>query len=126
MSYHQITILGRITKDAESRFTPAGKAVATFNLAVDDGWGEQKKTIWVRVTLWEQEKLTPYLVKGTQVLAVGRLQSDDKGNPRTFARQDGTTGTSFEVTASVVRLVGGKRTDAEPGSVEAEAEDLPF
>ena len=47
--YHTVIIVGNLGRDPEMRYTPAGKAVTSFSVAVSDGFGENKKTIWFRV-----------------------------------------------------------------------------
>ena len=46
--------IGRLTRDPEVRYTQSGKAVCRFTLAIDDGWGEKKKTYFIPVTCWEK------------------------------------------------------------------------
>jgi single-strand DNA-binding protein len=127
VTYHTLVAVGRLVKDPELRYTPQGKAVTTLNLAVDDGWGENKRTIWMRVTVWDKqaESVSNYLKKGRQVFIEGRLQPDkETGNPRVFTRQDGTSGASYEVVANVVRFLGG-REDAAATSAES-SDELPM
>jgi single-strand DNA-binding protein len=50
------------------------------------------------------------------VLVEGHLNSDDSGNPRTFTRQDGSAGASYEVTANTVRFLGGRGDTAGGGN----------
>lgn len=131
--WHKIVFVGRLGKDVELRYSPDGKAVASFPVAVDDGFGDNKKTIWLRVSVWEKqaESCNQYLHKGSLVLVEGRLTPDPKtGGPRIFKRQDGTEGASFEVSASTVRFIGGK--DAAQPEAQRQAvgnqddEDFPF
>ncbi len=128
MSFHTVIIRGRAAKEPELKYTPEGKAVATVSVAVDDGYGDKKSTIWVRVTAWERlaEVLNNYVVKGQELLAEGKLQYDkETGGPRIFTRKDGTTGSSFELTAYSIDL------GAKPHGQQGEAEpvddgDVPF
>ena len=125
--WHKIVAVGRLGKDVELRYSPDGKAVASFSVAVDDGFGENKKTIWLRVSVWEKQAETcnQYLHKGSIVLVEGRLTPDPKtGGPRIFKRQDGTEGASFEVSASTVRFIGGMDASEQPANVPDE--DIPF
>ncbi|MBI4928397.1 MAG: single-stranded DNA-binding protein, partial [Anaerolineae bacterium] len=46
MSYHTIVIVGHLGKDPEMRYLPDGRPVASFSVAVSDGFGERKSTIW--------------------------------------------------------------------------------
>ena len=49
--------------------------VGRFTLAVNEGYGENKKTTFVPVTIFNKtvENLEEYLIKGTKVNIVGRL-----------------------------------------------------
>jgi single-strand DNA-binding protein len=113
--YHTIVLVGRLGREPELRTTPDGKAVCNLNIATDDGFGDKKKTVWFRVTVWDKqaENVNQYLHKGSQVLVEGRLNAGDNGTPRVYERQDGTHGASYEVTAQTVRFLGGKTEQAE-------------
>ena len=108
---HKIVLIGRLGREPELRFTPAGKQVTSFNVAVDDGFGDNKKTIWLRVSAWDKlaETCNNHLKKGSLVLVEGRLTADPAtGSPRIFKKQDGTEGASFEISATAVRFLSGK------------------
>lgn len=111
---NKLTLIGRITKDAELKYTSGGKAVTQIGIAVDDGWGETKSTIWIRASLFGEraEKLTEYLTKGKQVYVEGRL-SHENGNPRIWGEP---ARASFEIVVSELTLLGGKKQE----------EDMPF
>jgi single-strand DNA-binding protein len=70
-----IVIAGRCTKDAEVRSTQKGEQVAGFSVAVDDGYGANKSTIFFDCSLWgaRADKLAPMLTKGKQVTVSGDL-----------------------------------------------------
>ena len=132
--YHKLILLGNIGGDAELRFTPSGKAVANFSLAVskrgkDASGNKTDKTTWFRVAVWDKqaEALSPYLLKGQQVLVEGELE-----DPRIYDdRKSGEKRVSLEVTARDIRLVG-KRADGDHGSATASTQeevsddDIPF
>lgn len=107
--FHQVIIIGRLGRDAELRYTPAGKAVCSFSAATDDGYGDNKKTIWFKCTLWNEraEKLVKYLTKGQVVMVEGRLQSTDAGECRTWTDQGGKVRASFEITVNDIKLLPG-------------------
>jgi len=95
--------------------------------------GQQvKETIWFRVSTWgrDAENCNNYLQKGSKVLVEGRLTPDkETGNPRVFTRQDGSSGASYEVSASTVRFLS-SRTETS-GMDESEEnlvddEEIPF
>ena len=114
MDYEKIVIVGRVGKQPELRYTPSGKAVVSFPVAVNKRTGDRKVTKWFRVSVWDKqaENCNQYLQQGQEVLVEGELQADDgTGGPHVWTRQDGSVGASFELTASVVRF--GARADGE-------------
>lgn len=141
--YHTLIIVGNVGKDPEMRYTPTGQAVTSFSVATNrqytSGNGEQvKETIWFRVSTWGKtaEVCNQYVKKGSKVLIEGRLTPDKAtGGPRIWTKQDGTAGSSFEVTAQTVRFLS-NRGENESGPVaggggmdmaEMPAEDdIPF
>ena len=85
---NRVQLIGRLGKDPESRFTPTGKKVAHFSLAVSQRWksaeGDKEYTEWVNVEAWGRlgEVCQQYLHKGSLVFLEGRLKTDkyeDKG-----------------------------------------------
>jgi single-strand DNA-binding protein len=72
-----IVLAGTIGKDAVFRRTQGGEPVLGFSVAVDDGFGENKSTMWFDVSLWGKrgEKLEPILTKGTKVAVSGDFGS---------------------------------------------------
>lgn len=72
-----ITIAGNIGKDAELRSTGGGDKVAGFTVAVDDGFGDKKRTLWFDVSIWGKraEALAPMLTKGGKVCVTGDLST---------------------------------------------------
>lgn len=80
------TFSGRLTRDAELRYTTSGKGVVNFTLAVDFGFGENKGSAFIDCVKWNGEKLEPYLTKGKPVIVSGELQQeswqDKEGNKR--------------------------------------------
>jgi single-strand DNA-binding protein len=120
MSYHTLIIAGRLGKDPEMRYTPAGQAVTNFNVATNRQYtgsnGEQvKETIWFRVSTWgkQAEVSNQYLHKGSLVLVEGRLVCNpETGGPRLYTRQDGSPGTAFEVSANTVRFLSGREEES--------------
>jgi len=85
---NRVQLIGRLGKDPESKFTPTGKKVAHFSLAVSQRWktgGESKEyTEWVNIEAWGRlgEVCQEYLKKGSLVYLEGRLKTEkyeDKG-----------------------------------------------
>lgn len=69
------SFVGRVGRDSETRFTPGGKPVTSWSLAVDSGFGESKQTIWLDCSLWGErgEKLAEYIKKGSLLGVTGEL-----------------------------------------------------
>lgn len=79
MSLNQVTLIGRLTKDPELRYTPNGVGVAQFTLAVDRPFanqGGEKEADFIPVVVWKTvaESVANYLNKGSQVAVTGRIQ----------------------------------------------------
>jgi single-strand DNA-binding protein len=93
---NRVQLIGRLGKDPESKFTPTGKKVAHFSVAVSNRWkskeGDAKEyTEWVNVEAWGRlgEVCQEYLKKGSLVFLEGRLKTDkyeDKGETRYFTK----------------------------------------
>lgn len=94
-----ITIAGRVGRDAELRRTQGGDAVCSFTVAVDYRNGREKATNWWRVSLWGKrgEALAPYLLKGVSVTVSGEFSLGDyEGKPQ------------LNIRASEIALQGGR------------------
>lgn len=87
---NQITVMGRLTKDPELRYTQRQMPVASFTLACDRDFGE-KETDFLDVVAWNKtaEFVHSYFSKGMLVAVTGRLQmrqwTDRNDNKRTSA-----------------------------------------
>jgi single-strand DNA-binding protein len=76
---NKVTLTGRLTRDPEIRYTQAGKAVASFTLAVDRFRSQaqaEKTADFIPIVAWDKlaELCGNYLTKGQKVLVEGRLQ----------------------------------------------------
>lgn len=132
--YQSLTIVGNLTADPEMRYTPSGTPVTSLNVATNrtyDGSDGQKvkEVTYFRVSVFGRgaESSAQYLKKGDPVLVEGRLTPDkNTGSPRTYQKQDGTTGATYEVFANTVKFLP-KKDRAAHGQAEAPQEDeIPF
>jgi single-strand DNA-binding protein len=132
---NQTIITGFLGRDPEMRYTPEGKAITNFSVAVSDGFGEHKKTLWFRCNAWEKkaEVCNQYLKKGSRVLVKGRLIGDPKtGGPKLWTKQDGTAGASFELTVEDVEFLSSQAEQQQSGVNAPQAaeqpneDDIPF
>lgn len=97
---------GRLARDAESRTTPSGKSVLSFTVANDVGFGDNKKTNWIRCAIFGKRaegQLSSYLVKGTEVAVTGELTLDEYDN------KQGEHKANLSLFVQDLTLVGGKR-----------------
>ena len=81
--YINVTAVGNLGKDPEVRSTASGVKVATFSIAVDQGYGDKARTEWVNVLCFDKlaELAEKYLKKGKGIALSGTLQTsswDDK------------------------------------------------
>ena len=137
--YQKIILIGNLGRDPEMRYTPSGQPVTNFSIATNRQYtgsdGQQvKETIWFRVSAWgrQAEVCNQYLRRGSRVLVEGRLTADPAtGGPRIWTRQDGTPGTSFEVTAQTIRFLSTRQEDESlqasgPTGDLPEEDEIPF
>jgi len=111
---NRVQLIGHTGKDPESRFTPTGKKVCSFSLAVDRRWksseGEAKEaTDWFNIEVWGKlgELCQQYVKKGRLLYLEGRLQTDryeHEGETRYFTK----------VVASQLQLLDRRPEEAEP------------
>jgi single-strand DNA-binding protein len=120
-SVNKVILVGNLGRDAELRYTPAGAAIATLNMATTEVWNDkagqrQEKTEWHRVILWGKtaESLSEYLTKGKQIYVEGRLQT------RQWDDKDGNKRYTTEIRSDRIVLLsgggGGRGAPAERGA----------
>jgi len=100
-----ISFTGRLGNAAELKYTANGTAVWNASVGVGYGYGDNKGTNWLRVQVFGKraESLGKLdLPKGAAVGVSGELRI------REYTKQDGTKGTSVEVVANDVSLLGSK------------------
>ena len=128
---NRIVLIGRLTKDPELRYTPNGKAVAGFTLAVDRPFKNQqgeREADFINIVVWgsQGENSANYLSKGKMAAVDGRLQI------RSFDGQDGQRRWVTEVVADSVRFLSpkGSGSSSDPGVMGSEIDfsddDIPF
>jgi len=106
------------------RYTPQGTAVTNFSVASSrkfkSGDETKEETTWFRVTAWGKlgEICNEYLRKGREVFIEGTLVTDENGGPRIWEGDDGKPRASFEVRASEVKFIGGKKEESTEVSEE--------
>ena len=135
---NNVSLIGRLTRDPEVRYTAGTQmAVAKFTVAIDDGFGEKKRTNFIPVTVFGKtaENCEKYLAKGRLVGVQGKIQTGS------YTNKDGATVYTTDVVADRVEfLEWGERNergssprqsgmggfDAAPEGFSAIDEDIPF
>lgn len=76
---NSVNIIGRTVAAIELRHTGNGTPVCDVNIAVDDGYGENKKSFFFNVQMWGKtaETAAQYLVKGQKIAVSGRLSQEE-------------------------------------------------
>jgi len=135
---NKVQIIGHLGRDPEMRYTPSGRPVTTFTVAVSRSWntvdGERhNETEWFNVVAWGNlaEICKQYLNKGQQVYIEGRLQT------RRWDDKEGTKHTSVEVVANEMMMLGERRehnnhpqtpseATAEENNIAPNEDEFPF
>lgn len=105
-----VHLAGHLGKDPETRFTPSGQKVTTFNIATNHRKGKEDITMWVRVTVWGDrfDKMISYLKKGSGVVVTGKMNP-----PSSYTDKEGRTQISVEVTAEMIEFSPFGKTDRQ-------------
>lgn len=115
---NHVTLVGRLTRDAELKYTNSGQAVSNISIAVnqrrrrDEQWVDEAHffdcVVWGRTA----EVLNTYLVKGKQVGIEGQLRQNRW-------EQEGRTRSRVEISVNNIQLLGGRNDQPpreEPGA----------
>jgi single-strand DNA-binding protein len=103
---NHVVLIGRLTRDAELKYTASGQAVCKFSIAVNrrrkngDQWEDEAN--FFDIVLWgrQGESLNQYLVKGKMIGIEGELRQDRW-------QQDGQNRSKVEIVANNIQLLGG-------------------
>jgi single-strand DNA-binding protein len=129
-----VLLTGRLTRDAELKYTNSGTALCRFSIAVNRRYKDPKGGEWkddtsfVDIVVWREaaERCGKTLKKGSPVHVEGRLKSS------TFEAKDGTKRSKLEVEARRVQILektsssGESGGDAPEPSAGADIEEVPF
>ena len=132
---NKVILMGRLTRDPEMRHTNSGTPVTTLSIAIDNGYGDDKRTDFVNCLAWNKtaEFVTKYFAKGKMiVIADGRITT------RSWETQDGKRAYATEVIAKEVSFGETKSSqqtatqqpmqddDDDFTPLDEEDDDLPF
>lgn len=131
-SLNKVQLIGNVGKNPEARYTPSGKMVSSFSLAVNSSWtsnGEKKQaTDWFNIEVWGKlaEVIQEHVSKGSSLYVEGRLKIETSGegeNRKFFTK----------IIAQSVQFLGGKNggSGSSGSHVEEPIEipddsDIPF
>ena len=128
-SVNKVVLVGHLGADPESRFTPSGVAVTTFNMATNESWknkeGEyEDRTEWHRIVLYGKaaETASKYMKKGQLTYVEGRIRT------RSWEDKEGMTRYTTEVLGDRFTMLGrkGENQSAAPVEASGDDDDLPF
>lgn len=121
-------ITGRLTKDADYRVLAGGKALLSFNVAVNTGWGEYKKTTFAKVQQWGERgsKLAPFLKKGKLIATAGTLTINTWKDKEGVEHQDLVIDTNNIQLLSTGDEGASKSKLSPPPEAEESIDDVPF
>ena len=127
---NNVVLVGRLTRDAELRYTPQNQAVATFNLAVNRNFKNQsgeREADFINVVIWRQqaENLVNWTKKGSLIGITGRTQT------RSYENQQGQRVYVTEVVADSFQILEKRDNSANQSSMDSQMppfsdDDLPF
>jgi single-strand DNA-binding protein len=129
-------MIGNLGADPEVKFTPSGKAVAIFNMAINERWKDaatgdwKESTEWVRIVCWEglAEIVKEFCKKGSPVFVAGKMRT------RSWEKEGGEKAYITEVVSNNLILLGTHKNgvplpaDKQDGGAEAVItnDDIPF
>lgn len=124
---NSVNIIGRVCNDVELRYTPSQMAVAKLNVAVDDGYGEKKKTNFIPVTVFgkQAENCEKFVSKGKKIAVTGKIVTGSY-------EKDGRKIRTTDVVADRVEFLEfaereqSKEQETVPQGFAALNEDIPF
>lgn len=115
-SLNKVMLIGNLTRKPEVRYTPAGKAVCDFSIAINSSWktdsGQKREEVtFVDCTAWNKtaEIMEQFLEKGSPIYVEGKLTTESWEDKTTGAKK-----TKTKVTIEVVQFLSGPREAREP------------
>lgn len=112
---NNISIMGRLTKAPELKYTASNKPVLSFAIANDSGFGDNKQTDFIDCVAWNKtaEFISQYFDRGDLIILAGKLTT------RTWQDQNGNNRKTTEVLVGSVDF-GGKKREAIEGTQAAQ------
>tara|TARA_R100001143_G_scaffold46656_1_gene41668 strand:- start:249 stop:620 length:372 start_codon:yes stop_codon:yes gene_type:complete len=119
-SVNKVILVGHVGKDPDIRATSSGDTVASFSLATNTGYGENKTTDWHNVSVFGKSAdfVRNYVKKGAQVYVEGSIRN------RSYVDKSGNKKYVTEVKAFTVQALGQK--ESSPQQYEPGTDDGPI
>jgi single-strand DNA-binding protein len=126
---NKVLLIGRLGQDPEMRYTPSGRPLTKFQMAVNRSWttadGEKKtETEWFNIVSWGKlaEICNQYLSKGQQVYIEGRLHT------RNWQDEGGSNHSTVEITAQEMIMLDARTNIDDQDNQEGtpEEDEYPF
>ena len=117
---NKVMLIGRLGRDPECKITQSGKSVCSFTLATDTGYGDNKKTDWHNITVFDKaaDNCAKFLRKGSPVYVEGRISYD-------AYEKDGIKHTTTKIIANTVLFIATSKVNAQapPGYQQTFSDD---
>ena len=119
---NQFSFTGRLGADAVVKKTPNGKTYMEMSVAVGTGYGDYKKTLWVKVKQWGERvnNIVGIFTKGALVAGSGELSTNQ------WTGKDNTEHTDLEVTCMNIQILSSKKSDAKNTEGTEDTEEPVF
>lgn len=117
---NKIIVTGGLGRDAELKGLPSGKYVLEFSIAVNSGYGDNKKTYWWKAKMFGERavKLAEHFTKGTKLMIEGVPEL------REYEAKDGSgKKISPEIFVTDFEFIGGKKESGAEASHSTPADD---
>lgn len=114
---NNVTLVGRLTRDPELRYTPSNIAITTFNMAANRNFKNQagdREADFINCMIWRQqaENLASWAKKGALIGITGRIQT------RSYDNQQGQRVYVTEVVADTFQLLEKRDNSANQSNIE--------
>ena len=121
---NNVNLIGNLTADPEMKISQNNKGYCNFTIAINDGWGDNKKVHFINCVTWNKqaESLVQYCNKGSRIAISGKLDQS------TWEDRDGNKRSAIKVVALQIQFLTQK--NKEEGTAKQVqnmfTEDIPF
>lgn len=127
---NKVHLIGRLVDNPVLRYTANKIPVASYTIAINNGYGDKQETDYINTTTWGKsgEFVNKYFVKGQPIAVVGRLKNKNY-------ESNGVKHYGMEVVTEEIEFVGYKKEEAKeetseeeftPSFILEDEDELPF